>query len=69
MLAADADPSFHTEEELWAQVVSLSRELQECKARMHSDTLERITDKIEGIEKELDILLDILKGDDDKKSL
>lgn len=69
MLAADAEPSFHTEEELWEQVISLSRELQECKARMHSDTLERITDKIEGIEKELDILLDILKGDDDKKSL
>lgn len=65
----NANSSSHTEAELWTQVLSLSRELQECKEQMHPGTLDRITYKIEGIEKELDILLDILREKDDKKSL
>ena len=49
------------------QVLSLSRELQECKASLHHNTLDCISDKIEGIERELDVLLDILQGGQDKK--
>lgn len=46
----------------------LSRELQDCKASLHHNTLDCISDKIEGIERELDVLLDILQGRQDKKT-
>ena len=44
------------------------QELQECKASLHHNTLDCISDKIEGIERELDVLLDILQGRQDKKT-
>ncbi len=55
------NPPGHTEEELWQQILSLSRELQECRACLHyHNTLDYIYDKINMIEKELDILLRML---------
>ncbi len=55
------NPPGHTEEELWQQILSLSRELQECRAYLHyHNTLDYIYDKINMIEKELDILLRML---------
>ena len=69
MVLDNSNSPCHTEEELWLQVLSLSRELQDCKASLHHNTLDCISDKIEGIERELDILLDILQGRQDKKTL
>ena len=55
------NPPGHTEEELWQQILYLSRELQECRACLHyHNTLDYIYDKINMIEKELDILLRML---------
>ena len=68
MVLDNSNSPCHTEEELWLQVLSLSRELQDCKASLHHNTLDCISDKIEGIERELDILLDILQGRQDKKT-
>ena len=69
MVLDNSNSPCHTEEELWLQVLSLSRELQDCKASLHHNTLDCISDKIEGIERELDILLDILQGrQEDRKS-
>ena len=68
MVLDNSNSPCHTEEELGLQVLSLSRELQDCKASMHQNTLDCISDKIEGIERELDILLDILQGRQDKKT-
>ena len=62
MVLDNSNSPCHTEEELWLQVLSLSRELQDCKASLHHNTLDCISDKIEGIERELDVLLDILQG-------
>ena len=63
------NPPGHTEEELWQQILSLSRELQECRACLHyHNTLDYIYDKINMIEKELDILLRMLYGSCDKKA-
>ena len=46
------NPPGHTEEELWQQILSLSRELQECRACLHyHNTLDYIYDKINMIEK------------------
>ena len=64
----NSNSPYHIEEELWLQRLSLSRELQECKASLHHNTLDCISDKIEGIERELDVLLDILQGRQDKKT-
>ena len=68
MVLDNSNSPYHIEEELWLQILSLSRELQECKASLHHNTLDCISDKIEGIERELDILLDILQGRQDKKT-
>ena len=69
MVLDNSNSPCHTEEELWLQVLSLSREeLQDCKASLHHNTLDCISDKIEGIERELDVLLDILQGGQDKKT-
>ena len=68
MVLDNSNSPCHTEEELWLQVLSLSRELQDCKASLHHNTLDCISDKIEGIERELDVLLDILQGRQDKKT-
>lgn len=61
MVLDNSNSPYHIEEELWLQILSLSRELQECKASLHHNTLDCISDKIEGIERELDVLLDILQ--------
>lgn len=68
MVLDNSNSPYHIEEELWLQILSLSRELQECKASLHHNTLDCISDKIEGIERELDVLLDILQGRQDKKT-
>ena len=68
MVLDNSNSPYHIEEELWLQILSLSRELQECKASLHHNTLHCISDKIEGIERELDVLLDILQGRQDKKT-
>lgn len=68
MILDNSNSPYHIEEELWLQILSLSRELQECKASLHHNTLDCISDKIEGIERELDVLLDILQGRQDKKT-
>ena len=57
MVLDNSNSPYHIEEELWLQVLSLSRELQDCKASLHHNTLDCISDKIEGIERELDVLL------------
>lgn len=44
------------------------KRVAECKASLHHNTLDCISDKIEGIERELDVLLDILQGRQDKKT-
>ena len=68
MVLDNSNSPYHIEEELWLQILSLSRELQECKVSLHHNTLDCISDKIEGIERELDVLLDILQGRQDKKT-
>ena len=50
MVLDNSNSPYHIEEELWLQILSLSRELQECKASLHHNTLDCISDKIEGIE-------------------
>ena len=56
----------HTEEELWQQIFSLSKGLQDCKSYLHYNTLDAISDKIDGIEKDIDVLLGILQNKYDK---
>ena len=51
MVLDNSNSPYHIEEELWLQILSLSRELQECKASLHHNTLDCISDKIEGIER------------------
>ena len=62
MVLDNSNSPYHIEEELWLQILSLSRELQECKASLHHNTLDCISDKIEGIERELDVLLEDRKS-------
>ncbi len=69
MVLDNSNSPYHIEEELWLQILSLSRELQECKASLHHNTLDCISDKIEGIERELDVLLDILQGEARQKDI
>lgn len=46
MVLDNSNSPYHIEEELWLQILSLSRELQECKASLHHNTLDCISDKI-----------------------
>ena len=67
MVLDNSNSPCHTEEELWLQVLSLSRELQDCKASLRRGG--RVVDcGGQGIKRELDILLDILQGRQDKKT-
>lgn len=61
MVANNHDSTRYTEEELWSQLFALSKELQDCKACLYPDTLDAIYDKIERIERKMEILLDILQ--------
>lgn len=68
MILDSSNSPCHTKEEPWLQVLSPSRELQNCKANLHHNTLDYVSDKIEGAERELDILLDVLQEKQDKRT-
>ena len=60
MTANNHDSAHCTEEELWLHLFALAEELQDCKACLYPDTLDAIYDRIERIERKLEILLNIL---------
>ena len=62
MIANNSGSSHHTEKDLWLQVLALAKEIQDCKSYLYPKTLESIYDNIVRIEKLLDILLIITRG-------
>lgn len=53
---------------LWKQVAALMREVESVKISIYGNSLESILARLEGIEKEIDLLLSILHESRDKKS-
>lgn len=58
----------HSNKDLWKLIFSILREIREIKGSVRCDSLEYLLLQIEGIEKELDIILTFLQINEDKKA-
>ncbi len=66
MVPEEYEKSFPQDKALWEQLLALTREVESFKTSIYGNSLESVLARLEGIGKEIDILLSYLQENPDK---